>query len=118
MRRSGKNQEGRQEAGKQTILHVRDLPQGDAERNPLDLTHFPFPFVRLALLSRMCLDGEIGRRTGLKIPRSQKGRAGSIPAPGTTSLRVDEPRLKHLVRVLLNLEHIVPNCLSCFTGLH
>src|SRR5437773_7798829 len=26
--------------------------------------------------------GETGRRTGLKIPRSQKGRVGSIPTPG------------------------------------
>lgn len=29
-----------------------------------------------------CLGGEIGRRKGLKIPRS-KGRAGSTPAQGT-----------------------------------
>src|SRR2546423_13707331 len=31
--------------------------------------------------------GETGRRTGLKIPRSQKGRVGSIPTPGTNSRR-------------------------------
>ena len=32
-----------------------------------------------------CPDGEIGRRSGLKIRRfPEKGRAGSIPAPGTS----------------------------------
>ena len=29
--------------------------------------------------------GETGRRTGLKIPGLPKGRAGSIPAPGTST---------------------------------
>jgi hypothetical protein len=33
-----------------------------------------------------CRSGEIGRRTGLKIPRG-KTRAGSIPASGTTKNR-------------------------------
>ena len=33
--------------------------------------------------------GEIGRRKGLKIPRPH-GRAGSIPAPGTTSMMIDK----------------------------
>ena len=30
-----------------------------------------------------CRSGEIGRRKGLKIPRTQKVHAGSIPASGT-----------------------------------
>ena len=33
--------------------------------------------------------GEIGRRKGLKIPRPH-GRAGSIPAPGTNSMKIDK----------------------------
>ncbi len=36
----------------------------------------------MRVLSSYCLGGEIGRRKGLKIPRS-KGRAGSTPAQGT-----------------------------------
>ena len=32
-----------------------------------------------------CRDGEIGRRSGLKIRRAQKACGGSIPPPGTTS---------------------------------
>ena len=39
----------------------------------------------------VCRDGEIGRRTRLKIWR-QKWRAGSTPAPGTSLL----PRELHL----------------------
>jgi hypothetical protein len=31
-----------------------------------------------------CRDGEIGRRSGLKIRRAQKACGGSIPPPGTT----------------------------------
>ena len=33
----------------------------------------------------ICRSGGIGRRKGLKIPRAQKARAGSIPASGTMS---------------------------------
>src|SRR5277367_6884423 len=35
-----------------------------------------------AILERSCPDGEIGRRSGLKIRRPQ-GRGGSSPPPGT-----------------------------------
>ena len=34
----------------------------------------------------VCPGGETGRRKGLKIPRSENGRAGSIPAPGTNGV--------------------------------
>lgn len=36
-----------------------------------------------------CRSGEIGRRKGLKIPRTQKVHAGSIPASGTTYRQVE-----------------------------
>jgi hypothetical protein len=36
-----------------------------------------------AATSKQWLDGEIGRRTGLKILWAVKARAGSIPAPAT-----------------------------------
>ena len=43
-------------------------------------------FYIIRRLSSYCLGGEIGRRKGLKIPRS-KGRAGSTPAQGTKNQR-------------------------------
>ena len=42
-----------------------------------------------------CRSGEIGRRKGLKIPRTQKVHAGSIPASGTTYQEVvSSPRYR------------------------
>ena len=41
-------------------------------------------YLSLYLYLAFSPDGGIGRRKGLKIPRSQ-GCAGSIPAPGTSS---------------------------------
>lgn len=42
---------------------------------------------------QFCPDGGIGRHKGLKIPRLN-GRAGSIPAPGTTHTAVSFLRVK------------------------
>lgn len=41
------------------------------------------------LVYKFCRGGGIGRRAGLKIPFSQES-AGSIPAPGTTFLIIQE----------------------------
>ena len=46
-----------------------------------NVAQFNFFYIMRGLPS-YCLGGEIGRRKGLKIPRS-KGRAGSTPAQGT-----------------------------------
>ena len=42
--------------------------------------------------------GETGRRTGLKILRSQKDRVGSIPTPGTN--RINNLRASTVRRIL------------------
>ena len=52
---------------------------------------FSTPQAAPVLESCRCPDGETGRHPGLKIPCSQ-GRAGSIPAPGTTNYRATSQR--------------------------
>ena len=42
----------------------------------------PSALIRFKVLN--CPGGETGRRKGLKIPRGEQPRAGSIPAPGTS----------------------------------
>ena len=57
-----------------------------------------------------CLDGEIGRRKGLKIPR-WKHRAGSIPAPGTM---LKEQSSKSLLTYLNPKKSILANISGWF----
>ena len=42
------------------------------------------PTLKLRLVEKICRDGGIGRRKGLKILRVIMTRAGSSPAPGTS----------------------------------
>ena len=57
---------------------------------------------RHTILLLLSPGGEIGRRKGLKIPRPH-GRAGSIPAPGTNSMKIDKDINE--IKVILNKIH-------------
>ena len=68
-----------------TRTSTEDLARSPAHRCSSAIT----PECSVICLS--CRDGEIGRRSGLKIRRAQKACGGSIPPPGTNLGRIVSP---------------------------